>query len=408
MRTSWAPSPPSGDGDAVVVLCAGAPWGSHGSADFAVARSLTRHARVVYVDPPVSPLADGRDPRIAAVLQEPPLRPVDDRVVRLTPRVPPARERPGGKLLADRYTRRALGRAMAELGEPEVPAVIVSSYNPLFGSCGERRRVFWAQDDYLAGAELLGISPRRLRRAERAQLRRADLVVGASEVLAERFEGPGHDTLLMANGCDPTLGTRVDAADVAEDIELSGPIAIVVGCLNERLDPLVLAAVAGSGLSLLLVGPCAAGWRRAVLEPLLRRPNVQWIGARAPEELPPYLAAAAVGLVPYRDTAFNRASFPLKTLEYLSAGLPVVATDLPAVRWLATDLVAIEQDPLAFADAVTRAAQGRRDATRIRQRRRFAAGHAWDRRVDVLAEALQIPEPSGAPHLPTEELEAVR
>ena len=49
-----------------------------------------------------------------------------------------------------------------------------------------------------------------------------------------------------------------------------------------------------------------------------------------------------VGLTPYRDTEFNRASFPLKTLEYLGAGVPVVTANLPAARWLYDGLKADE------------------------------------------------------------------
>lgn len=59
-----------------------------------------------------------------------------------------------------------------------------------------------------------------------------------------------------------------------------------------------------------------------------------------------------VGLVPYGDPAFNRASSPLKTLENLAAGRAVVATDLPAVCWLDTALVTVAGDPDGSADAV--------------------------------------------------------
>ncbi len=77
-----------------------------------------------------------------------------------------------------------------------------------------------------------------------------------------------------------------------------------------------------------------------------------WVGRRAFEELPAYLRLMNVGLTPYTDTPFNRASFPLKTLEYLAAGLPVVSTDLPATRWLNTDLVRIADSQSDFVSAV--------------------------------------------------------
>ena len=59
-------------------------------------------------------------------------------------------------------------------------AVIVPSLNPLFGAVGEQYSVFYAGDDYVAGARLLGINPRRLERRARRQPVDADIVVGVS------------------------------------------------------------------------------------------------------------------------------------------------------------------------------------------------------------------------------------
>jgi glycosyltransferase involved in cell wall biosynthesis len=104
-----------------------------------------------------------------------------------------------------------------------------------------------------------------------------------------------------------------------------------------------------------------------------------------------------VGLVPYADSAFNRGSFPLKTLEYLAAGRRVVATDLPATRWLATDLVSVASEPRAFADAVEAAISSRASADEVAERRRFGAGHSWALRALDMARAVgSAPEVAGS------------
>jgi teichuronic acid biosynthesis glycosyltransferase TuaH len=97
-----------------------------------------------------------------------------------------------------------------------------------------------------------------------------------------------------------------------------------------------------------------------------------------------------VGLVPYVDSAFNRASFPLKTLEYLAAGRPVVATPLPAIEWLATDLIVTAERPDDFGRAVAAAAGQPRTADLMAERRAFADGHSWSSRVDHLAVILGL------------------
>ena len=76
---------------------------------------------------------------------------------------------------------------------------------------------------------------------------------------------------------------------------------------------------------MLFVGPRHFTFEMERIERLLEQPNVQWVGPKPFESLPTYLRAIDVGVTPYTDTAFNRGSFPLKTLEYLAAGRGVVA-----------------------------------------------------------------------------------
>ena len=48
--------------------------------------------------------------------------------------------------------------------------------------------------------------------------------------------------------------------------------------------------------------------------------------------LPAYLAAMDVGLIPFKQDHVTYHADPIKAYEYLAAGLPVVATDMPALR----------------------------------------------------------------------------
>jgi teichuronic acid biosynthesis glycosyltransferase TuaH len=95
-----------------------------------------------------------------------------------------------------------------------------------------------------------------------------------------------------------------------------------------------------------------------------------------------------VGLVPYRDSAFNRGSFPLKTLEYLAAGRAVVATGLPATRWLATGLICIADGAACFADQVDRLLAQPRTPDMLADRQAFAARHSWAGRAAEIHRAI--------------------
>lgn len=373
----------AGDWDGLVVICGTTPWDGARLVDQHLASHLTDYAPVLYVDPPVPRWAARDDVVVGPEL-------VGPRLARLRPVVNAGHQRPLGKKLSVTLTRRALKRAIRALGSPRVKAVIVSSLNPLFDVCDEDVRVFYSKDDYVAGAELMRISPWRLRRREVRQPADADLIVAASPVLAEKWTRMGYHPMLLPNGCDAEGLAAVGRLKLPDDVRLRPPIAGFVGHLSERVDFDLLHGVLDAGLSLLLVGRRPPAYVGAQCEALLGRPRTQWVGFRPYDRIPAYLGLLDVGLVPYRPTPFNAASFPLKMLEYLAAGRPVVSTDLPAVRWLDTDLITIASTPEAFGVAAREATRTAHDRRLVEARRRFAARHSWRSRVAELAQALGL------------------
>jgi teichuronic acid biosynthesis glycosyltransferase TuaH len=266
----------------------------------------------------------------------------------------------------------------------------VASLDDSFVACGERHRVLYATDDFVAGAEQMGLAAADLERDQRHRLAEADIVITASAVLADKWAALGKQTTVVRNGVDNQLFAATDEARYPDDVRLASPIAGFIGRISERIDFGLLEAIASRGRSLLLVGPRAMRTEGARLDRLLRHPTVQWVGARPLASLPGYLRRMDVGLVPYRDSAFNRASFPIKTLEYLAAGRAVVATDLPAIRSLGTDLVDVASTPSAFADAVERALSMPRSDSVKRERQAFAQQHGWDGRAEAFARAIGL------------------
>lgn len=269
-------------------------------------------------------------------------------------------------------------------------ALIVANQADLFGAVDAQQRVFYATDDWVAGAELLGLDREYLRTEELKRAERVDRVVVVTEGLADRWRELGHEPVLIPNGCDVERFRMTDDASLPGDIDLPSPRAGVFGHLSRRIDLSLLEAVAAAGTSLLLVGTLQSSFS---LDPLLKFENVRYLGPRPFELMPGYLRAIDVGLTPYRSSdAFNRASFPLKTLEYLAAGRGAVSTDLPAVRWLDTDLIAVADGPEAFSAAVDRALSVPLTPGIIDERRTFAERHGWAVRVDEFARVLGLGE----------------
>jgi glycosyltransferase involved in cell wall biosynthesis len=299
--------------------------------------------------------------------------------------------------------RRYLGRSAARF-RGRVDAVIsVWPQYPVFGSCGEDVRVYWSQDDFVGGAGLMGLNAKHLGARERGVVAGADFVAAVSPVLAQTWRDRGSETLLIPNGADLSSFTDVDRAACPADVRLPGPIAGLIGHLNARIDLHLLEAIADRGRSLLLVGPKDPAFEPERFAALTGRRNVCWVGPKPFGLLPGYLRLLDVGLVPYRDSVFNRGSFPMKTLEYLAAGRGVVATDLSSIRWLETDLVAIASGPRAFADAVDRSLAEVRSPAMIARRRGFVSQHGWaERAADMHAAIMERrgrrPDPVRAGH----------
>lgn len=377
--------------DGLVVICAANNWDEVKLADRHMAEHLAeRHAPVLYVDPPISHLTRFNAPLVAPSLKRPRLRQIAPRIARYTPVVPPKPMEPAMLPLTNRIARRQLRGVMRRLGAR--PSAVISTwlFVDAYGVCGERVRAYWWRDDPVAAAPLWRRPAERLAAGDRRLTETSDLVVSVSESVATDLSERGVEASYLPNGCDAAFYEGVDDAPDPVDVDLPGPVAGFVGHINSRTDLALLEAVVDAGASLLLVGPRAPEFEPARFEALVARPDVTYVGPKRFEEILPYLKAIDVGIVPYANNQFNRNSFPLKTLEYLAAGRPVVSTPLPAVLSLQTDLVTLAERPQDFAAAVMREAAHPREAALVAERRAFATKHSWAARADQLAGLLGL------------------
>jgi len=393
----WAPESAGGGRalaaerwERLVVLLAANSYDEPKVADRHLAETLSEYVPVLYVDPPISKLTPLRRPELRASAASPGLTYLSPQLARVTPIVQPGMLRSGLASVTAALTRRVCARTVRSIGVPVAALISTSPVLPVFGSCLEQLSVYWAQDDFAAGAELMGISRRLINKREPRIAAAADMLITSSPVVQTAWQARGLDPEFIPYGCDVESFAETGAVGPPPDASLPTPVVGMVGRLNDRLNLAILEEVAARGLSLLIVGPRDLNYCRDRVDRLLALANVQWVGPKDFTELPAYLGAIEVGIVPYQDSAFNRASFPLKTLEYLSAGLPVVATDLPSTRWLNLKEVTLVDQPSGFADAVEAAFEHAHDPERVRQRQDAAAQHSWRKRAQDFAVLLGL------------------
>jgi glycosyltransferase involved in cell wall biosynthesis len=118
-------------------------------------------------------------------------------------------------------------------------------------------------------------------------------------------------------------------------------------------------------------------------------PGVHVIGPRPYADLPAYVRAFDVGIIPYVDNDWIRAVDPLKLLEYLAAEIPVVVSPMPEARKYG-EVVTVAPLGEAFARAAIEATN-----TTLAQRTRgslVARQNTWEVRaerfLEIVAELL--------------------
>lgn len=367
----------------VVVFIAGSRWNDVTGTDKSLVTALSSHVDVLWVDPPFSLLTriSGRGNGIEGLSQEAP------GVWRLQVRTAPGASRYGPLgFIAERQIASRVAREVRR-SRRNVLATVVASPRAGFPRSVSGKKVLYVTDDWLEGASLMNLDRNRVEQALVRNLTECDIAFGVSTGVVDMLLAlPAEARVeVLANGCDDFGAMRFE--------DTGSPTAGLVGQLNERLDLDALEAVAGSGATMVVIGPRTdrdpdVGAR---LDDLLAASNVTWLGPLPHEQLKHHLARMTVGLTPYRDTAFNRASFPLKTLEYLAAGLPVVSTDLPAVRWLDTPFIHVSGTAEGFASQVAKVIRQIPDPTQRTQRSDFARAHTWGARATQFMRLLREP-----------------
>ena len=171
-----------------------------------------------------------------------------------------------------------------------------------------------------------------------------------------------------------------------EVAQLPHPVLVFVGNINEKIDTALLAHVAKSrpDWSLLLIG-AVADWAVDV-SALQSLPNAHFLGKRSFSELPAYLRAADICLLPYVSGEATRYRSPLKLYEYLATGLPIVSTPHPEVDEF-HEIISIAE-PVNFVEAVGQSLQLESDERRQR-RLAVAEQHSWAIRLTQMVSHLQ-------------------
>ncbi|MFA5785651.1 MAG: glycosyltransferase [Actinomycetota bacterium] len=223
-------------------------------------------------------------------------------------------------------------------------------------------------------------------------LRSADFAVGCTPEIAERLRGYGVEAHHVAHGVDvgifePVARGKVTPAPAME--HRARPRIGFVGKAERRFDVDAVCAMAAGRGSVTILGPRRLPWRDMCR---LSRAGCVFEDEVPYEQVPSWLAGFDIAVVPYLRSGIVEPSRPLKLLEYMAAGLPVVSVDIPAARELAPHVMTAN-GPAEFARLVDRiwGERGRLiedPAVRLERVERVRS-ESWTRRAEELSTLIE-------------------
>lgn len=286
----------------------------------------------------------------------------------------------------------ALGPLMAELAA-EVGPCDAWFYTPLalplLDALDARTVVYDCMDELAA----FDHAPAALLDREADLLDRADLVFTGGPSLYRAKKDRHPSVHCFPSSVDAHhFGTARPGApaldEPADQRDLPHPRLGFFGVIDERLDRDLIGALAEADPAwhVVMLGPVVK------IDPasLPQAPNLHWLGGKAYDELPAYLAGWDVCLLPFARNRATEFISPTKTLEYMAAERPIVSTPITDVAEPYGDVVYLGDTPEAFAAACAAAlkASPRQRAANVADMRDVIARTSWDATVRQMAALL--------------------
>lgn len=230
----------------------------------------------------------------------------------------------------------------------------------------------------------------------RSQLRWASAIIAVTPQLAEwASKEAGHSRVFVVSN-----GANVDLfrPGAKTSIKLPQPYVVFFGALApwQGIGTLLEAVKRKEWPSEVRLVVAGDGIERSHVEKAASSSQVVYLGCVPYREMPGIVASSLAGLSPQSGVSERAITglMPLKVLETLACGVPVIVTDLPGqadlVRKNKCGLVIPPNDPKALAEAVAYLYHHPEERTAMGERGRklVESEYSWDRCAQITSEIL--------------------
>lgn len=373
-----------------VFLCAGNDWGRHPSSLTHIFKIIARTEPVIWINS-----IGQRSPRLARkdflrlwgkgrnILFRPVYVPEDGEAgaaapsAVIEPKVLPYHQYHWVRRLNSAILAHQLAPFLQKWRGQAVDFIFVTS-NPgavdVIGRLEKKLSIYYCMDEY---AEMGAVDPKMIRTCEPLMLEAVDCTFATSLNLCQSKTSRRYETLHLPQGVD--FAHFQDIGACPEPLRrLPRPIIGLQGIIGEWTDLTLLEKVLQSfpEASVVTLGRCEVN-----LERLRRYPNFHAFDAVPYAQLPAWAGRFDIGLISYVKSDHIKNANPLKLLEYLAMGQPVVSTDLPELA-LHRDYLYIAADYATYLSHVQGLVQRYPFPQAERERlKAYAAKHTWERRA---------------------------
>jgi len=199
-------------------------------------------------------------------------------------------------------------------------------------------------------------------------------------VLCEQIQPGRPDVVLVPNGVDVEHFRNVGESARAGSRSLVGFHGAIAEWFDAELFLEVARLCPDYGFE--LIGPLSVD-----VDTFKQIPNITCREAVSYEEIPQVISRFDVGILPFKLNPLTHAVRPLKVLEYLAMGVPVVAAPLDEIR--AWPGVLFADTPEVFAEQIGRALELKATIASDQEIQDFVAAAAWENTAVPLLERLK-------------------
>lgn len=196
-------------------------------------------------------------------------------------------------------------------------------------------------------------APKHLINQEKYLMSHADIVFTGGKSLYESKKEMHPNVYCFPSSVDEAHFAKAqNGIEIPADVsDLKGPIVGYFGVIDERIDLQLLHETAKllPNASFVMIGPLA----KIDEADLPRENNIHYLGMRSYNELPNYLKAFDIAIMPFAINDATKYISPTKTLEYIAAGKPIISTKITDVVRDYSNCVMLIDTPTEFAKAIT-------------------------------------------------------